>query len=60
MDYDVQHMYLGGGLSLGNHYLWGSAGSGKTQIATMYFSKIRGQWQATEAKKDADSPFKKA
>ena len=62
MDYDAQSMYLGSpGWSFGNGgMIWGSAGSGKSNIAMMYFSKLRGQWQVQEKKKDCDSPFKKA
>lgn len=61
MDYDVQHMYLGSsGWTFGNGMIWGSPGSGKSQISTMYFSKLRGAWQTNEPKKECDSPFKNA
>ena len=53
MDYDVQHMYLGhGGWNWGNSMIWGTAGSGKSNIM-MHFLKSR-----EEVKKDFESPFK--
>jgi len=59
MDYDVQHMYLNGGWSFGNGMIWGSTGSGKSNIGAMYFSKLNG-WTSAAPKKDFESPFKKA
>lgn len=55
MDYDINNLYLGG-LSIGNHYMWGSAGSGKSQI----FSKLNGKWRGEDLGKKFNSPFKKA
>lgn len=51
MDYDVQNMYLGG-WNWGNAMIWGSAGSGKSNLM-MHFLKSR-----EEPKKDFESPFK--
>lgn len=59
MDYDINNLFIGG-LSIGNHYMWGSAGSGKSQISTMYFSKLNGKWRGEYLEKKFNSPFKKA
>lgn len=52
MDMDVQHMYLGG---LTHGMIWGSTGSGKTQIMTHF---LRGNRHMMEIEKEHKSPFK--
>lgn len=52
MDYDVQHMYLGG-ITYRHSIIWGSAGSGKSNIASMFYSKL-------QASNKGKSPFKNA